>query len=247
LLCNHDIRVALWVGLGIGVLALVGCGSSGSGHTDDFLVRVGNRKITAHEFRQAFELAKTSNPDSASKSSAALQEARQQLLDEMSIELIMLNRADEVGISVSDGELDAAIKAIQADYPPGVFEQTLIESAVPFEVWKQRMRSRLLMDKLVQAELGPQVAITPQEVATYYDQHYRGKAGGADSEEKFQRLKETIVADLQRKKLEDAFADWITGLKQKYPVEVNQQAWAELTESSEAPPPPPESPPPDRK
>ncbi|MGE5256204.1 MAG: SurA N-terminal domain-containing protein [Hyphomicrobiales bacterium] len=244
---NHEIRVALWVGLGIGVLALLGCSPSDSGHTDDYLVRVGSRKITAHDFRQAFELAKTSHPDSASKSSAALQEARQQLLDEMSIELVMLNRADEVGISVSDGELDEAIKAIQADYPPGVFEQTLIESAVPFEVWKQRMRSRLLMEKLVQAELVPQVAITPQEVADYYDQHYRGKAGEADSEEKFQRLKETIVADLQRKKLEDAFADWIDGLKKKYPVEVNQQLWADLTESSQAPSPPPESPPPDQK
>lgn len=244
---KHRIWVVLWIGLGIGVLAFPGCSPSGSEHTDDYLVRVGSRKVTAHDFRQAFELAKTSHPDSASKSSAALQEARQQLLDEISIELVMLNRADEIGISVSDAELDAAIKAIQADYPAGVFEQTLIESAVPFEIWKQRMRSRLLMEKLVQAELGPQVAITPQEVAAYYDQHYRGKAGGADSEEKFQRLKETIVADLQRKKLEDAFADWIDGLKQKYPVEVNQPLWAELTEQGQAPSHPPESPPPDRK
>jgi hypothetical protein len=203
--------------------------------------------MTAHEFLQAFELAKTSYPDSISKNPAILQEARQQLLNEILVELVMQNRAQEVGISVSDAELDAAIAAIQADYPPGVFEQTLIESAVPFEIWKQRMRSRLLMEKLVQAELGPQVAITPEEVAAYYDQHYRGKAGGADTEEKFERLKETIVADLQRKKLEDAFADWIEGLKQRYPVEVNQQLWAELTERSQAPSHPPESPPPDRK
>jgi len=244
---KHEIWVALWVTLGIGVLAFLGCSPSGSEHADDYLVRVGNRKITAHDFRQAFELAKTSQPDSVNKNPAALMEARQQLLDEISIELVMLNRAEEVGISVSDTELDAAIAAIQADYPPGVFEQTLIESAVPFEIWKQRMRSRLLMEKLVQAELGSQVAITPQEVAAYYDQHYRGKAGGADSEEKFQRLKETIVADLQRKKLEDAFADWIEGLKQRYPVEVNQQLWAELAEPSQAPSHPPESPLPDRK
>lgn len=244
---RDELWVALWLGLGIGVLALLGCNPSGSERSDDYLVRVGNRKITAHDFLQAFELAKTARPDSVGKMPAALQEARQQLLNEISIELVMLNRAEEVGISVSDAELDAAITAIQADYPPGVFEQTLIEAAVPFEIWKQRMQSRLLMEKLVHAELGPQVAITPMEVAAYYDQHYRGKAGGADSEEKFQRLKETIVADLQRKKLEDAFADWIDGLKKKYPVEVNQQLWAELTERRQVPSPPLESPPPDRK
>ena len=246
-MCRNERGIARWIGLGIGVLVLLGCNPSGSERSDDYLVRSGKRKISAHDFLQAFELAKTSRPDSVDKNPAALQEARQQLLDEISIELVMLNRAEEVGISVSDAELDAAIAAIKSDYPPGVFEQTLIETAVPFEVWKQRMRSRLLMDKLIQAELGPQVAITPNEVAAYYDQHYRGKAGGADSEEKFQHLKETIVADLQRKKLEDAFADWINGLKQKYPVEVNQPLWTELKERSQAPSHPPASPPPDGK
>jgi hypothetical protein len=210
-------------------------------------VRAGSRKITAHEFLQAFELAKTAHPDSVDKNPSALQEARQQLLDEIAIELVMFNRAEEVGISVADAELDAAIAAIKTDYPPGVFEQTLIESTVPFEAWKQRLRSRLLMEKLVQAELGPRVAITPEEVATYYDQHYRGKAGAADSAEKFQRLKETIVADLQRKKLEDGFADWINALKQKYPVDVNQRLWAELAQQSQTRSHPPASPPADGK
>lgn len=242
-----ELWVALWIGLGIGVLAALGCSPSGSERPDDYLVRVGKRKITAHDFLQAFELAKTAHPDSVDKNPSALQGARQQLLDEISTELVMLNRAEEVGIAVSDAELDAAIAAIKADYPPGVFDQTLIESTVPFETWKQRMRSRLLMEKLVQVELGQRVAITPEEVAAYYDQHYRGKAGAADSAEKFQRLKETIVADLQRKKLEDGFADWIKGLKQKYPVEVNQQLWVELGQQSQTRLQPPASPPVDGK
>ena len=69
------------------------------------------------------------------------------------------------------------------------------------------------MDKLVDAELRGQIAISPEDVAGYYDQHYRGKAAGADSDEKFQRLKETIVADLQRQKIEDAYSAWVARLK----------------------------------
>jgi hypothetical protein len=229
------------------VLALLACSPSGPERTEDYLVRAGSRKITPLDFLQAFELAKTAYPDSVDQNPSALQEARQQLLDEIAIELVMLNRADELGISVSDAELDAAIAAIKADYPPGVFEQTLIESTVPFETWKQRLRSRLLMERLVQAEVGQRIAITPAEVAAYYDQHYRGKAGGADSAEKFQRLKETIVADLQRKKLEDGFADWINGLKQKYPVDVNQRLWAELAQPSQTRHQPPANSPTDDK
>jgi hypothetical protein len=135
-----------------------------------------------------------------------------------------------VGLSVSDAEFEAAIAAIRTDYPPGAFEQTLNEAAVPFEAWKQRMRSRLLLEKLVEAELGPRILITREEVAAYYDRNYRGKAGAADSEEKFLKLKETIVADLRRKKLEDAFGGWIEALKEKYTVDVNPQLWAELSD-----------------
>jgi FKBP-type peptidyl-prolyl cis-trans isomerase (trigger factor) len=240
-------RAALWIRLAIAVAAVLGCGPSDSERTDAYLLRVGNRKITERHFLQAFELAKTAYPDSADQTPSALQDARRQLLEELTTELILLNRAEEAGVSVSEAELDSAIAAISADYPPGVFEQTLSEAAVPFEAWKQRMRSRLLLEKLVQSELGPRIAVTPEEVAGYYDQHYRGKAAAADSEEKFQKLKETIVADLRRKKLEEAFVDWINQLKEKYTVDLNSQMWAEISSRGQEPSPPPPAPLPEGK
>jgi FKBP-type peptidyl-prolyl cis-trans isomerase (trigger factor) len=163
------------------------------------------------------------------------------LLDELTTELVILNRAEEVGISVSEAELEAAINAVKADYPPGLFEQTLAESAVPLGPWKQRMRSRLLLEKLVQFELAGRITVKPEEVADHYNQHYRGNAGAADSDDRFRRLQETIVADLRRKKLEDAFADWVEGLKARYPVHVNAQQWEGLAEppaAASAPPAP---------
>jgi len=103
------------------------------------------------------------------------------------------------------------------------------------------------VEKLVQAELGPQIVITPEEVADYYGQHYRGKAAAADSEEKFQVLKETIVADLRRNKLEDAFVDWINQLKEKYTVDLNSQLWEKLSSRGQDPSPPPPTPLPEGK
>ena len=37
-----------------------------------------------------------------------------------------------------------------------------------------------------------------------------------------------IVADLQRQKIEDAYGAWIDRLKEKYPVDVNREAWGRL-------------------
>jgi hypothetical protein len=210
------------------VLFWLACSPSASEHENDTLLRAGTRRVTEREFLQAFELAKTAHPDSLDPSSPALQEARRRLLEELVVELVLLSRADTVGVGVSESELDAAVAAVQTDYPPGVFEQTLAEAAVPLEAWRQRLRSRLLVDKLVDLELRPRTAITPEEVAAYYHEHYRGKAAGADSDDDFLRLQQTIVADLGRRKLEQAFGPWVDGLKQTYPVEVNHELWARM-------------------
>jgi hypothetical protein len=225
---RNGLRMGRWMVLG-GALWALACGPSPPERDEDYLVRVGTHKITAREFFQAFELTKTAHPDSIDPSPAVLQDARRRLLEELTVELIMVARAAATGVVVSESELEAAIDAVRDDYPPGVFEQTLADAAVPFEAWKKRIRSRLLMDKLVAVELQPRIAITPEEVAAYYDEHYRGKAGGANSEQRFQRLQETIVADLGRRKLEEAFGTWIDELRQTYPVEVNGALWAQMT------------------
>jgi hypothetical protein len=217
-----------WIGLFLGLVSLWGCGSPGSEPVEDYLIRVGERKVTVREFMQAFELTQAAYPGSVAQNPAGMKDARMQLLNEMATELVMFQRAGELGLSVSDAEFEAAVAAVRSDYPPGVFEQTLIESAVSFDAWKHRLRSRLLVEKLVDAELRGEIAISSEDVASYYDQHYRGKAAGADTDEKLQRLKETIVADLQRQKIEDAYGAWMTRLKEKYPVDINWEAWGRL-------------------
>jgi hypothetical protein len=211
------------------LLAVLGCGSSERERTEDYLLRLGEFEVTRHEFMQAFELAKAAHPGSTDSDSPELQQARRRLRDEMSIDLILLQRSRELGVTVSAAELEAAVNAVKADYPPGVFEQTFVESALPFEAWKQRLGSRLLMDKLVEVELQPHVTISAEDLAVYYAQNYGGKAAGADTEQKFERLKETLVADLHRAKTEEAFSAWIDGLRSRYPVEVNASAWERIT------------------
>lgn len=211
------------------LLAVLGCGSSERERAEDYLLRLGALEVTRHEFMQAFELAKAAHPGSIGSDAPELQQARRRLLDEMTVDLILLHRARELGITVSAAELEAAVNAVKADYPPGVFEQTFVESALPFEAWKQRLGSRLLMDKLVEVELRPHVTISAEDLAAYYEQNYGGRAAGADSEPKFERLKETLVADLRRAKTEEAFSVWIDGLRSRYPVEVNASVWERIT------------------
>lgn len=214
----------------LALCAVLGCGSSTPDQSEDYLIRLGELKVTRHDFLQAFELVKTAHPGSVDSDAPELQQARRQLLNEMAVDLILIKRSQELGVTVAPDELEAAVNAVKADYPPGVFEQTLIESALTFETWKKRLRSRLLMDKLVELELRPHVAVSAEDLTAYYEQHYSGKAAGADSEQEFERLKETLVADLRRAKTEEAFGAWIDGLRRQYPVEVNAPLWARINE-----------------
>ncbi len=234
---QSDLCMGRWIVLAM-VLWASACGPSAPEGGDDYLVRVGRHKVTAQEFLQAFELTRTAYPGGPDPSPGVLQGARRRLLDELGTELVLHAHADAVGVAVADSDLEAAIDAVRSDYPPGVFEQTLAETAVPFEAWKRRLRSRLLMDKLVAVELRPTTVITPEDVAAYYDEHYRGKAAAAGSGERLRQLQEAIVADLGRRKLEEAFAAWIDGLKQSYPLEVNQAVWRQVTEPAPAAVPP---------
>lgn len=219
------------------LLAVLACSPIGPELPEDYLIRLGDLKVTSHEFIQAFELVKIAHPGSVDPNSAELQNARRQLLNEMTLELILLKRSEELKITVSQAELIAAVDAIKADYPPGVFEQTLVESAISFETWKRRVRLRLLMDKLAEVEVSPNVVVTADDVAAHYERHYHGKALEADSDQKFERLKQILVADIRRMKMEEALTTWIDGLKQKYPVEVNLPQWERIAKPRpEAPP-----------
>jgi hypothetical protein len=72
---------------------------------------------------------------------------------------------------LDDAELETAIQEIKADYPEDEFEQMLLESAIPFSLWKDRLRVRLLMEKVVDRELLQPVEITTQDIEDYYSAH----------------------------------------------------------------------------
>jgi hypothetical protein len=232
-IAQNGLCMGRWIVLAA-VLWTLACGPSAPEGRDDYLVRVGRHTVTAQEFLQAFDMTRTAYPGGTDPSPVALQNARRRLLDELATELVLHAHADAVGVAVADSEMEAAIDAVRSDYPPGVFEQTLAETAVPFEAWKRRLRSRLLMEKLVAAELRPKTAITPEDVAAYYNEHYRGKASAAGSGERLLQLQEAIVADLGQRRLEEAFTAWIDRLKQTYPLEVNQSMWREMAEPASA-------------
>jgi len=225
------------VGAFIIISAWAGCAPSGPEQADTYLIRIGDRVVTTLDFKEAFEVIKVAGLHNAKQNPAAYRDAQLRLLNQMVEEVILLERAKELGIQVSDAEFENAISEFKKDYPDGVFEETLLENAVSYNYWKKRLKIRLFMEKVIAKEFGERVKITPEDISKYYQEHtrYRGETIGSEeksgTKETAGYAEETVVRHLRWEKTEEAYQSWIRNIKQKQTIEINQAKWKEIINS----------------
>ena len=205
-----------------------GCEQNASDYGNEVLLRVGDRVLSVHDFNEAFEISKTAYAHNIRQQPEDLRDAQLRLLNQLTVELFMLERAKELGISVTDDELKRAVSEIKSDYPEGEFEETLLEFAVSYDVWLNRLKIRLTMDKVVEAELKSRISISPEDISQYYKKHYQGREIESDSTQSSEDMNEAIVKQLRREKAEQAYTTWIEELKTKYTIEINSEQWDRL-------------------
>jgi hypothetical protein len=214
----------------LGVILCIGCSPSHPPNEDTYLIRVGDQVVTVLDFNRAFEIAQTAYPHNVMQNPADYRNAQIRLLNQMTEEMILLEKARELGIEVSEEEVETTISQIKADYPDDQFEQTLLEYAVSYEAWRKGIETRLLLEKLVEKELKDRVVITPDEIARYYKENYGGSQFPVQSgEAKVNKdLDEMIIEQLRREKKETVYRDWLDEIQKQYTIDINQEQWDKI-------------------
>ena len=197
----------------------------------EFLIRVDDRVMTVVDFNNAFEIAKIAYENDIKEHPEELKKARIRLLNQLTVEMILLERAEELGIEITDAEFDNAVSAIKSDYPEGEFENTLLEFAVSYDSWKDRLKNRLIQEKVIEEELKNRITITPEDISEFYQKNYGGQKKKSTPDKNEEDINETIVKQLRRQKAEEAYDSWIEGLKGQYKIEINNDQWEKVTES----------------
>jgi hypothetical protein len=211
--------------------ALSGCSDMQSEHRGTYLIRVGESVVTVLDFNTAFEIAKMAYPQVSEQNRAVFREARLRLLDQMIEEMIVLERARTLNIQIPDDELEKAVADIKSDYPEGVFEEMLLENAVSFKYWKKRLKSRLLMEKVISKELSEKIRITPEAVSAYYDEFLKGHSGDPVSAENSKNMERMVVDHLKWKKTEEAYSVLIEKYKKEQNIQINEKQWKAIIDS----------------
>ena len=221
----HPKQVCRMLGFVLVAMVVVGCsGPDSTPPHEAVLIRTDQQTITQGQFERAFEAARIAYSDDRSVDPKEIKNARMRLLNQMAEELIIDRRAQELGIVLNEAELEASIQAIKKDYPDNTFEQMLLESAIPLSLWKDRLRVRLLMEKVVDRELVQPLTITAQDIEAYYKANEKELAAKTGKSPEMD-LKRHIVERLRREKVEAAYPQWMDGLRQRYQVEINWELW----------------------
>jgi len=208
----------LWVGV-----TLVGCSDVDHKQKDEYVIKVGNKTISVADFNKAFEIAKNTYPQNSIEQPEVIREVRWRLVQQMTEEMILLQRAEELGVTVKDSEVEKTLEEFKKDYPDNVFQEMLLEYAIPYRSWREGLKTRLLMQKVIAKELGDKIEITNDDISTYYEEHFKDDDTSSDVKEVPEDINNIIKNILRKEKMEKAYASWIEKLKNNYAVEINKK------------------------
>jgi len=155
------------------VLSLPGCpGNNGAGTEVRPVISVDDHVLTLSEFNEYFEPLKMSYGREENEDASSLREARARFLLELIEEMIILRRAEELGLHVSSAEMQQALENLEGDYDDQGLKDMFMRQAISLETWKERVRRQLLVEKVLNQDLGEGISVTPEEMRQYYDEHH---------------------------------------------------------------------------
>ena len=138
------------------------------------VIRVGDRIITRTQYVKRLhdgfaEIEQTAAPSEVATKKAELQKS---LTNDLIAELLIKDRADRIGITISSEELKDATGRLMAQYglkTQAEFEDSLRKSGMTPADMEARLRETLLMNKVFGRELRNREELTDKELRERYD------------------------------------------------------------------------------
>jgi len=166
------------------VFGIIGCEIFGR----DYAATVNGEKIPIRDFEDRLQVRMAVMGNAAAIGAEDGIRIRREFLNELIDEKILLTRARRLGLSVTNDELNKKLEEIKADYPEGL--EKIFPKSRDFNSWKEDLKKRILLEKLVEKEVNSTVAVTDAEALAYF----RANKEYFRSEERV-RLSQILVPD----------------------------------------------------
>ncbi|MBN2455841.1 MAG: peptidylprolyl isomerase [Sedimentisphaerales bacterium] len=128
----------------------------------------------AERIKPQIERLKARSPNSSPKVVEQFEERLQKdTLDRMITEVLLEQKVKQANIVVSEEDVDNYIVEIAGQQGMSLteFKDMIEKRGQDFEQWKGQVRKGLPYQRLMEAELGPQIEVTEEEASKYYDEN----------------------------------------------------------------------------
>jgi parvulin-like peptidyl-prolyl isomerase len=156
-------------------MILVAVSASAAQPIESIVVRVGDRIVTRSQYEKRLHDAFADADQSGAtvdQIAARKQEIRKTLTDDLISELLIKDRADRIGITVTDGEVREAIVRLKQQYgitTDDQFEDSLKKSGLTRVEMEARLRDTLVTNKVFARELRNREDLDDKELRERYD------------------------------------------------------------------------------
>ncbi|OHE22612.1 MAG: hypothetical protein A2X92_00485 [Syntrophus sp. GWC2_56_31] len=93
---------------------------------------------------------------------------KEEVLNHLIDEKVMLQRAGKLSLTVSDAETEARIGEIKKDYSTESFESLFGNGGIDYPAWKEALQKRLLLEKVIVRDVNAKIQVTDGEAEHYF-------------------------------------------------------------------------------
>jgi peptidyl-prolyl cis-trans isomerase SurA len=155
--------------------ALIAFGASAQAETiNKFVAIVNDEVITQQDVDQLLSVlyAQYSQEYKGDELLQKMEEVKKDILNQIIEDKLVLSRAKELGIKITESEIEERLDYIKNGFPSeDEFYKALETQGVTIANLKDRYTDQIMMKKLVDYEVKSRVSVLPSEVSDYYEKH----------------------------------------------------------------------------
>jgi peptidyl-prolyl cis-trans isomerase SurA len=155
----------------------------GSSFSGDYIVAVVNSElVTAAEVEQRIERVRAANAARGAARPPVTEQMRQQALDSLIEERVLLTFARESGVRVDDAEIDRAVQSIAAQnkLTMAQLRERVAADGMDFPRFRANLRDQILLERVREREVGQRTRVSDAEIDKYLAE--RNALNARDSE-----------------------------------------------------------------
>jgi peptidyl-prolyl cis-trans isomerase SurA len=148
----------------LGALPLLSCKHAPPANV---AAEVNGHAITYTELEKTFQSQYSQQPESANQDQVMSQKL--DLLTSLITNEIILQRAEKLGLTAVDADVETELNKMKAPYTKEEFDKQLADRHMALDDLKKQIRQKLTADKLINKEITSHVNISDADVANFYN------------------------------------------------------------------------------